>query len=70
MLGLLRYVVFFVIDLSRRRVKIFGIAPIPDGQWMWQVARNLIDGFDGCLLNKRFLLDNPDLLGHDVHDDL
>lgn len=60
MLGRIRYVVCFVIDLPRRRVKIAGIAPIPDGQWMPQVARNLIDGFDGYLLNKRFLRDDPD----------
>ena len=60
MLGLIRYLVCFVIDLPRRRVKIFGIAPIPDGQWMLQVARNLIDGFDGYLQHKRFLLHDPD----------
>ena len=60
MLGLIRYVVCFVIDLPRRRVKIAGIAPIPDGQWMLQVAWDLIDGFGGYLLNKRFLPDDPD----------
>ncbi len=60
MLGRIRYVVCFVIDLPRRRVKIAGIAPIPDGQWMLQVARNLIDGLDGYLQHKRFLLDDPD----------
>ncbi|MCH8824204.1 MAG: hypothetical protein IH984_11940 [Planctomycetes bacterium] len=59
MLGLIRYIVCYVNDLPRHRVKIFRIAPIPGGQWMLQVARNLIDGFDGYLLNKRFLLDDP-----------
>ena len=58
--GLIRYVVCFVIDLPRRRVKIAAIAPIPDGQWMLQVARNVIDGFEGYLENKRFLLHDPD----------
>jgi putative transposase len=29
--GLIRYVVFFVIDLPMRKVEIAGIAPIPDG---------------------------------------
>ncbi|MEE8156180.1 MAG: hypothetical protein V3T53_14600 [Phycisphaerales bacterium] len=60
MLVLIRYVVFFVIDLLRPRITIGGIAPTPDGQWMRSAARNLIDGFDGYLLNKRFLLDDPD----------
>ncbi len=32
--GLIRYVVFFVIDLPTRKVEIAGIAPIPDGLWM------------------------------------
>ncbi len=66
MLGLIRYVVFFVVDLPRRHVKMFGIAPIPNGQWMLQVTRNLIDGFDGHLLNKRLLLDEPDPPGRKV----
>ncbi len=60
MLELIRYVVFFVIDLPRRRVTIAGIAPIPAGQWRLQVARNLIDGCNGYLMNKQSLLDDPD----------
>ena len=60
MLGLIRYVVHFVIDLLRPRVTIAGIAPIPAGQWMLSVVRNLIDGFDEYLQNKRLLLDGPD----------
>ncbi len=67
MLGLIRYVVCFVINLPRRRVTIAGIAPIPDGQWMLQVVRNLIDGFNGCLMNKQFRLDDPDPRGHEIH---
>lgn len=39
--GLIRYIVFFVIELRSRRVKIAGIAPEPDGRWMKQVARNI-----------------------------
>ena len=31
--GLIRYLVFFVIDLSTRRVEIAGIAPVPNGLW-------------------------------------
>ncbi|MHC4082933.1 MAG: integrase core domain-containing protein [Planctomycetota bacterium] len=58
--GLIRYVVFFVIDLPTRKVEIAGIAPIPDGLWMEQVARNLIDDFSGFLREKRFLIHDRD----------
>lgn len=60
--GLIRYAVFFVIDLPTRRVEIAGIAPVPDGLWMEQVARNLIDGFCGFLRGKRFLIHDRDPL--------
>ncbi len=42
--GLVRHVVFFVMDLPTRKVEVTGVAPIPDGFWMAQVARNLIEG--------------------------
>ena len=61
-IGLTRYLVFFVIDLSSRRVEISGIAPIPDGLWMLQVGRNLIDAFDGFLRDKQYLLLDRDPL--------
>ena len=60
--GLIRYVVFFVIDLPTRKVEIAGIAPIPDGLWMEQVARNLIDDFSGFRREKRFLIHDRDPL--------
>ncbi len=60
--GLIRHVVFFVIDLPTRKVEIAGIAPIPDGLWMEQVARNLIDDFSGFLREKRFLIHDRDPL--------
>ena len=60
--GLIRYLVFFVIDLPTRKVEIAGIAPIPDGLWMEQVARNLIDDFTGFLRGKRFLIHDRDPL--------
>jgi len=60
--GLVRQLVFFVIDLSTRRVEIVSLAPIPDGLWMRQMARNLIDGFDGFLVSKRFLIHDRDPL--------
>jgi transposase InsO family protein len=60
--GLIRYLVFFVIDLSTRRVEIAGIAPVPNRLWMRQVARNLIDDFSGFLRGKRFLIHDRDPL--------
>ena len=60
--GLIRYLVFFVSDLPTRKVEIAGIAPIPDGLWMEQVARNLIDDFSGFLRGKRFLIHDRDPL--------
>jgi putative transposase len=60
--GLIRYLVFFVIDLPTRRVEIAGIAPVPNGLWMRQVARNLIDDFSGFLRGKRFLIHDRDPL--------
>ena len=60
--GLVRYLVFFVIDLSTRRVEIAGIAPVPNGLWMRQVAHNLIDDLSGFLRGKRFLIHDRDPL--------
>ena len=45
--GLVRYVVFFVIDIKTRRVEIAGITDAPSEVWMKQMARNLTDAFDG-----------------------
>ena len=33
-IGLVRYLVFFIIDLPTRHVEIAGIAPVPNGLWM------------------------------------
>ena len=60
--GLIRFLVFFVIDLKSRRVKIAGIAPEPDGQWVQQVARNLTDVDDGFLNGRRYLIHDRDPL--------
>ena len=40
---LVRYFVHFFTDLKTRRTEIAGIVPQPDGQWMQQVTRNLVD---------------------------
>jgi putative transposase len=52
---LVRYHAFFLIDLASRRVEIGGISRCPDGLWMEQVARNLLDAVDGFLVGKRYL---------------
>jgi putative transposase len=60
--GLVRYMVFFVIDLRTRRVEIAGICPSPAGSWMKQVARNLTDCEDGFLRGIRYLILDRDPL--------
>jgi putative transposase len=60
--GLVRYHVFFVIDLASRRVSLAGISRCPDGSWMAQVARNLLDARDGFLLGKKYLILDRDPL--------
>ena len=50
--GLQRFMVLFVIDLSTRKVEIAGIAPVANGLWMSQIARNMTDSEDGILTAK------------------
>ena len=50
-MGLVRYVVFFVIDIESRRVEIAGITRAPHEAWMKQIARYLTDAEDGFLLS-------------------
>jgi hypothetical protein len=54
--GLVRYVVWFVIDLESRRVHIAGLIRHPHDAWIQQVARNLTDNLDGFLRGKRYLI--------------
>jgi len=64
-LGLIRHLVFFAIDVADRKVEISGMAVDPGGGWMEQIARNLVDSVDGCLLGKRYvLLDRDPLYTH------
>ncbi|HEU4735372.1 MAG TPA: integrase core domain-containing protein [Kofleriaceae bacterium] len=60
--GLVRYVVWFVIDLESRRVHIAGLTRDPHDAWIQQIARNLTDSVDGCLLHKRYLIHDRDPL--------
>jgi putative transposase len=65
--GPVRYHVFFVMDLASRRVEVAGLSRCPDGLWMEQVARNLLDAGDGFLLGKRYLiLDRDPLYAREV----
>ena len=60
--GLTRFVVFFVIEVATRRVHIAGIHRNPDGAWMEQVGRNLVDIEDGFLRGQRYLIHDRDPL--------
>jgi transposase InsO family protein len=60
--GLVRYLIFFALDLTTRRVQVAGISATPDGIWMNQMARNLTDAQDGFLSGKRYLIHDRDPL--------
>ncbi|MBC7974971.1 MAG: hypothetical protein H7138_08300 [Myxococcales bacterium] len=64
--GLVRYVVWFVIDLESRRVHIAGLIRHPHDAWIQQVARNLTDSVDGFLRGKRYLIHDRDPLFTDA----
>jgi hypothetical protein len=51
-----------VIDVATRKVEVAGISRSPDGPWMDQMARNLLDSEDGFLLGKRYLILDRDPL--------
>ena len=60
--GLVRYLVFFVIELRIRPVRIAGIGCNPQGDWMVQLARNLTDATSGFLKGARHLIVDRDPL--------
>ena len=62
LVGLVRYHILFVIDIGTRTVAIAGIGRDPGGQWMAQMARDLVDAEDGFLLGKRYVLMDRDPL--------
>ena len=62
LLGLVRYSVFFVMDIRTRRVEIAGITCNPCGSWMQQIARNLTDCEEGFLLSMRYIILDRDPL--------
>jgi transposase InsO family protein len=60
--GLVRHVVFFVMTLKTRTVKIAGITSQPDEPWMVQMTRNLTDPQDGFLRDVHHLILDRDPL--------
>jgi hypothetical protein len=60
--GTVRYMVFFVIELKSRAVHVAGMRIDPDGTWMLQIARNLLDPVDGFLRNATHLIHDRDPL--------
>ena len=60
--GIERFHVLFLIDIGSQVVEIAGIGRDPDGQWMLQMARNLLDEEDGFLRRKGYLIMDRDPL--------
>jgi len=60
--GTVRYPVLFVMRVKTRTVEVAGIAVNPNGSWMKQVARNLIDSVVGFLRNATYLIHDRDPL--------
>jgi putative transposase len=58
--GTVRHMVFFVIEVKSRAVQIAGIRIAPDGDWMKQIARHLLDPTDGFLRNASYLIHDRD----------
>ncbi len=58
--GTVRYMVFFVIEVKSRAVQITGVRIAPDGDWMKQIARNLLDPVDGFLSRATHLIHDRD----------
>jgi hypothetical protein len=59
---LIRCTLFFVIDLSTRKVFLAPIQTQPDGNYMKQMAKILTDYEDGFLKDKRYLIHDRDPL--------
>jgi putative transposase len=58
--GLVRFLVFLVMELATRRVHIAGIHRKPDEAWMEQVGRNLVDTEDGFIRGRKYLIHDRD----------
>tara|TARA_B100001971_G_scaffold186646_1_gene186735 strand:- start:104 stop:673 length:570 start_codon:yes stop_codon:yes gene_type:complete len=60
--GLVRYHVFFVMNLAKRQVEIAHIGCQVNGAVMTQVARNMTDSCDGILRGRHFFVCDHDSL--------
>ena len=60
--GLVRYMVFFVVDCATRKVKIVHISNGFCGEVMERIAIQMTDYFDGLLKGKRFFFCDKDPL--------
>jgi putative transposase len=60
--GTVRHMVFFVMEVKSRAVEIAGVRIAPDGAWMTQMARNLLDPDEGFLRNATHLIHDRDAL--------
>ena len=58
--GIVRYHVFFAIELKTRAVAIAGITHDLHEAWVVNAARGLVDGVDGLLKEARFLIHDRD----------
>jgi len=58
--GLVTYYVLFFIHLETRRVRVAGLTPYPDQQWMEQQARNVTMKDWRVLAQSRYLLHDRD----------
>jgi transposase InsO family protein len=54
--GLVTHYVLFALHHASRLVEIAGVTTNPDSAFMAQVARNLTDGVDGFLRDRRYLI--------------
>jgi hypothetical protein len=54
--------VFFVIELRSRAAHIAGIRDAPDGAWLLQLTRNLLDPSDGFLRHATHVIHDRDPL--------
>jgi transposase InsO family protein len=60
--GLETYYILVVMKLSTRRIEIAGITTNPDGEWMKQMGRNLLDSYDGFLVDIHYLILDRDTI--------